>query len=335
MNSRVIIFLFLALISENVFSQDIEEKVKFEDGDTLTFSDQEYMQLYQSKQSTDKSLLEAKEEINLLRNHAKIKEDSLRNCLNPVSIIDSLIVLNTGTYYALIIAVEDYDNLPDLRNPINDAKRLKDVLVANYTFKSENIEILENPAKTRISNVLDWYAAEQNKDMVNSNLLIFYAGHGGYSKRLDDGYWCPSDGDPIKYSTMIRNSSIREYIQLIQARNILLISDACWAGSLMRSAENINKADKYQEIYNLPSRKYMSSGVMSEVPDKSTFLRHLVLKLENNKDKYLSANKLFSRISEDVLFETPITGGDNVIPQFSYIRGSGHKKGGDFFFIKK
>jgi len=324
MNSRAIIFL--VLISGNVFSQDIdEEKVKAE-SDSIHIDT--YIQTY-------KSWLEAEDRVNLLEQHAKIKEDSLRNCLNPVSIIDSLTVLNTGSYYALIIAVEDYDNLPDLRNPINDGKRLKDVLVNNYTFKAENIEILENPTKTRIEKVLDWYAAEQNEDMVNSNLLIFYAGHGGYNDRLDDGYWCPSDGELNKYSTMLRNSSIREYIKLIQARNILVISDACWAGSLMRSTENINKVDKYQEIYNLPSRKYMSSGVMSEVPDKSAFLSHLVLKLKNNKDKCLSANKLFSRISEDVLFETPITSGDNVIPQFSYIRDSGHKKGGDFFFIKK
>ena len=61
MNSRVIIFLFLALISENVFSQeDISDSMWVK----------EYMQL-------SKSLSEANDRIKLLQEHASIKEDSL------------------------------------------------------------------------------------------------------------------------------------------------------------------------------------------------------------------------------------------------------------------
>lgn len=318
MNRRKVILSFLLFISLNVFCQS--------EGETIKIPRSELKEVYEMVKSYKDSL--------------RITKDSLNQCQliqidEKSSLLESSTLMNVDEFHALIIAVENYDNLKNLRYPIEDGSKLKEILISDYTFKSENIEFLKDPTKIEIDNILDWYSNETNKKMINSNLLIFYAGHGGLNVRLDDGYWCPSDGNPDKQSSLLRNSSIREYIKLIQARNILLISDACWAGSLMRSTEDYVKINKYQDIYNLSSRIYMSSGVMSEVPDKSTFMSQLVLALKNNKHKYLSASKLFSIISEDVLFQTPRTSEKNVIPQCSYIGDSGHKKGGDFFFIKR
>ena len=47
-----------------------------------------------------------------------------------------------GTYYALLISVNDYDdpNIKDLNNPRNDAMKLGRVLNTHYVFDSKNIE---------------------------------------------------------------------------------------------------------------------------------------------------------------------------------------------------
>ena len=55
-------------------------------------------------------------------------------------------------YYALIMGVNEYEdpNIGSLDEPINDATKLRDVLVNDYTFENENISFLKNPTNADI-----------------------------------------------------------------------------------------------------------------------------------------------------------------------------------------
>ena len=78
--------------------------------------------------SLELELTEAKDKIDLLQKYVIKIKDSLRNCRNPHSEIDSETLLNTGKYYALIIAVQDYKNdknFRDLEYTIRDGRALK------------------------------------------------------------------------------------------------------------------------------------------------------------------------------------------------------------------
>ena len=81
-------------------------------------------------------------------------------------------------------------------------------------------------------------------------------------------------------------------------------------------------------MYRDNSRKGMTSGNLTEVPDKSVFLQFLLKHLEDNNDLFLSAQALFSRIYEPILYNAATT------PQFGIIQGAGDA-GGDFIFIRK
>src|SRR5258705_3625087 len=81
-------------------------------------------------------------------------------------------------------------------------------------------------------------------------------------------------------------------------------------------------------LYKDPSRKAITSGNLSEVPDKSPFIEFLLKKLNENEDKYLPAQQLFSRIFE------PVSNNSSATPQFGVIQGAGDQ-GGDFIFIRK
>ena len=76
------------------------------------------------------------------------------------------------------------------------------------------------------------------------------------------------------------------------------------------------------------SRRAMTSGNLTTVPDKSSFLVFLIKKLEDNQDVFLPARMLFSRLYEPVMNNAPST------PQFGVIQGVGDE-GGDFIFIRK
>jgi hypothetical protein len=234
-----------------------------------------------------------------------------------------------GKFYALLIGVQDYQDqdIPSLEGPLSDANNLSQALVTNYTFLRENITTLKNPTRAEFFKALDEIS---NKIKGEDNLLIFYAGHGLYDESRLQGYWFPSDAIRERRDTWISNSDLIDYITAIKSKHTLLISDACFSGSIFKS-RSIDLAPKdIQELYKLPSRKAMTSGTMKEVPDKSVFMEFLVKRLNQNTDRFLPSEQLFSSFRAAVINNSP----NGQVPQFGEIRESGDE-GGDFVFIKK
>lgn len=233
-----------------------------------------------------------------------------------------------GKYYALIVGVNEYadPSIIDLDNPIKDAGNLKDILTEHYTFDLENIFTIENASRKDIIDALD----ELNEKITpNDNFLMFYAGHGFWDKEAEIGYWIPTDGSKDSKADWFRNSTLRDYLKEIDSRHTLLIADACFAGSIFKSRGAFTDASvAINKLYELPSRKAMTSGTLSEVPDKSIFARYLINRLENNTDKYLTSEQLFNR------FRIAVINNSNVIPQYGTIQNVGDE-GGDFIFIRR
>jgi hypothetical protein len=73
----------------------------------------------------------------------------------------------------------------------------------------------------------------------------------------------------------------------------------------------------------------ITSGNDTEVPDESVFMKYLVKALTDNKEKYLTAQKMFiNQIMEAVMTETKTE------PRYGTLELAGHV-GGDFIFSKK
>ena len=163
----------------------------------------------------------------------------------------------------------------------------------------------------------------------NDNLLIFYAGHGWWDQDANNGYWLPSDARRDSKIDWFRNSSLVDYLQEIKSKHTLLIADACFGGAIFKTRKAFTDAPKaIEKLYELPSRKAMTSGTMTEVPDRSAFIQYLVERLANNTEKYLCSEQLFSS------FRIAVINNSDVVPQYGEIRNVGDE-GGDFIFIKK
>ena len=234
-----------------------------------------------------------------------------------------------GEFYALLIAVEDYQYIKRLDRPIDDARELERVLTTQYTFKPENVKVLEN--KTR-SEILGELYRLRSQLIAQDNLLVFYAGHGLWDvtdeeKNRGIGYWQPKDAELNNPANWISNSDIRDNIKAIKSKNTLLISDACFSGSILRTAR-AGKAESAQKMYNTTSRRAMTSGSLKTVPDKSVFLEYLIKRLDENTEKYLPAGNLFYS------FEQAVRNNSENIPRYGVIQGA-DDEGGDFIFIKK
>ncbi len=237
-------------------------------------------------------------------------------------------IAEKSSYYALIIGIDDYrdPDLPDLRNPENDAKELFDLLSSEYSFREEHMILLKDASRNEIVEALDYLASVVTPD---DNLLIFYAGHGTWDEKANVGYWLPSDAFMNTTANWFRNSTLVDYLKTIDSKHTLLITDACFAGSIFNTRSGFRKDDRAFEIlYNLPSRKAMTSGTLTEVPDRSAFTQYLIDRLSENEETYLSSEQLFSS------FRIAVINNSDAIPQYGEIRNVGDQ-GGDFIFLKR
>jgi WD40 repeat protein len=236
--------------------------------------------------------------------------------------------INKGINYALLIGINDYQSseFADLDNPIKDAESLYEVLLTKYTFDKENMTFLKNPTQSDIIMTLDGLAKKLTE---KDNLLIFYAGHGYWDEKGKIGYWFPSDASRNSTVNWFRNSTLRDFIGSIITKHTLLIADACFSGAIFKSRAAFTDAPQgIETLYELPSRKAMTSGILQEVPDESVFLKYLVKRLGENEEKYLTSELLFSS------FKTAVMNNSSNVPQFGVIQNVGDE-GGDFIFVKR
>ncbi len=269
--------------------------------------------------------IDKKNNIGQYRFYVAREEEPVIPVVNPVNEVSS-----KGKYYALVIGVQDYadDAITDLDQPVADATSLFNVLSSKYTFQGEDVKLLKNPTRKQIFQALESLA---KKVKSQDNLVIFYAGHGYWDEQRKQGYWFPSDAQRNDRSSWLTNADLKEYISAIQSKHTLLITDACFAGSIFKSRSIMSTATTdIKQLYELPSRKAMTSGTLKEVPDKSVFIEYLVKRLQQNNARFLSAAQLFASFRAAVINNSA----NGQVPQYGEIKEAGDE-GGDFIFIKK
>lgn len=234
-----------------------------------------------------------------------------------------------GKNYAVFIAAQNYDDatIPSLENPIVDAIKLKLILKNSYNFSDDNIYSLFNPQRDDFKKkFLELKEALQPED----NLVIFYAGHGIWVEKEKKGYWLLTDALRNDVNTWVPNKQVLDLIAELPARHTLLITDACFSGSVFKSRGlGADAPAALKEMDSKITRVAITSGNDTEVPDVSVFMKYLVKALGENKEKYLTAQKMFiTQIIEAVMTESKTE------PRYGTLELAGHV-GGDFIFTKK
>ena len=132
-------------------------------------------------------------------------------------------------------------------------------------------------------------------------------------------------------SAWIANSQIKDFLSdnVIRSKHTLLITDACFGGSILKTrevtAENLMRIN---ELYKEPSRKAMTSGSLTTVPDKSVFMKYLLKTLTENANQYLPSEDLFDEI------RISMKSNADTKPLYGEIQNAGDE-GGNFVLIRK
>lgn len=196
-------------------------------------------------------------------------------------------------YHAVLIAENDYvdKNIPSLQAPVSDMYKIYNLLVNNYVFAPENTDTLVNATR---ANILEAIIKKSNAMNENDNLFIFYAGHGlmiTQPDKSEEGFLIPQDAVKGMLSSYISSDDLLRTIKFSKAKHILFVADACFAGTLFRDISTeapMMVADAYKD----KSRKLLASGNRTAVPDKSEFIEYLRLALQENRERYITAEQL-------------------------------------------
>jgi hypothetical protein len=253
-----------------------------------------------------------------------------------------------GKRYAVIIGNAGYGpdtGFAQLATPIADADALTDVLTRRYGFATS--ATLPN-GKTadfslRDASLVAIQTALYDLSLVageNDTVLIYYAGHGIYEPVTTTAFWVPVDAKAGAPFTYLSASAISEAIARIQAKKVVLISDSCFSGALLRGgppdAEKIEADKRVDSLLALSRRKsriLISSGNNEPVADAggnghSVFAQALLNGLSNEQFDQFSARELF-----DDFILTAVTANSKQEPQFRPLDNVGHD-GGDVIFVR-
>ncbi|MEM9936401.1 MAG: SUMF1/EgtB/PvdO family nonheme iron enzyme [Bacteroidota bacterium] len=243
---------------------------------------------------------------------------------------------SAGNNWLLTIALDEYqdENIPNLFNPVQDAQQIENVLKNQYGFAGERIIRCFDKEATR-SSILKNLNKVRKKAEENDSVIIYHAGHGILNDRKTRGFWISYDANQDDIYSCVRYSAIIESIEDFSCRHVLLISDSCYAGSMIKTRDVLFGADQdLGEIFKTPSRWIITSGRNKPVADGvsgegSPFALSLIDQLKKNTDTLR-----VSTLADKVLELTENKTNKKQTPNFGQLVINGNE-GGQFIFRKK
>ena len=141
--------------------------------------------------------------------------------------------------WAVVVGIDNYENVQHLRYASSDAQAFYDYLVQNFNVPKDNVTLLLNQ-EARLDNIKSTLGTHlKRKAGKDDMVLIYFAGHGATEADTaspdGDGlekYILPYDAD-LKdlFATALPMSDIARIFSRIQSERLIFIADACYSGA--------------------------------------------------------------------------------------------------------
>ncbi len=255
----------------------------------------------------------------------------------PLTVSPGSAELGSGEYHALIITNQNYEHWERLDTPLRDGRDLKAVLERRYGFK---VTLLADASRR---DMFVAFNALRDKLGTLDNLLVFYAGHGDIDPVTQRGYWVPVDGERHNRSKWVSVLEVTDQINALAARQVLVVADSCYSGTMARSSLPAADADlapalKWKTLRTMArqrARVVLTSGGIEPVVDggagaNSLFARSLLDVLGAARAPIEAR-----RVHEELAARFAVRAERLKLrqrPEYAPIRFAGHEAG-DFLFV--
>ncbi|MEI7614153.1 MAG: caspase family protein [Betaproteobacteria bacterium] len=227
---------------------------------------------------------------------------------------------------AVLFGNNDYSPpIPGLETPIADVEKIAATLRSRFGYDAR---VIKNASKAKIIEALNGMAAHAKRE---DSVLLFYAGHGYLMEDTNMGFWIPIDGSVKTAANWVSNTDISKLLAAIPARQLILVSDSCFSGSLTREQKvDYKGALKPEDVLRKRSVLVFSSGGDEPVSDEgkeghSIFAWSLIKTLDEatgttpGQEVWRSVRR---HVTQDYSQE----------PQYGAVLSAGHTEGGEYLF---
>lgn len=233
---------------------------------------------------------------------------------------------------ALIIGINEYKNASPLSYAVSDAEEICDVLVDELAFPPENVIKLIDAAATK-ENILRAFLGFTKEEVgLDERVFVFFAGHGHTRTgiRGEVGFLVPYDADMDDFSTFIRWDDLTRNSELVRAKHMLFIMDACYGGLALNRSLHAGSTRFLKDMMLRYSRQVLTAGKADEVvsdsggplPNHSVFTGHLIEGLRGKaatENGVITASGLMSYVYGKVANDK----NSNQTPHYGYFDGDG------------
>src|SRR5262245_10152416 len=135
---------------------------------------------------------------------------------------------------ALVVGIDAYRNgIPALRSAVRDAQAVAARLHGEHGYAVALLTDAEATA-TAITGYLAGAGKEERSE--ESSFVFYYAGHGVAAEDLDgagpEGFLLLEDAELARQETWLRMDSLRDSLEALPCRHLLLVLDCCYAGTI-------------------------------------------------------------------------------------------------------
>jgi hypothetical protein len=214
--------------------------------------------------------------------------------------------------------------IPPLETPPHDVDRIAAALKQHLGFETR---VVKNATK---ADMVRTVAALAREVQPADSVFVYYAGHGYLMDDTNMGYWIPVDGSVKTAAQWISNTDISKLLGAIPARQMILVSDSCFSGTLAREQGVAAGAGPGADVLRKRSVLVLSSGGEEPVSDEgkeghSIFAWHF-LNTVSRVTGTTAGYEVYSVVRKKVSADYPQE------PQYGAVVSAGHQPGGDYLF---
>ena len=252
----------------------------------------------------------------IIKVSVNIENSSVAEVLEPLN-ASKIKTKSSNNKVALIIGIENYVEAPKANYANLDAKYFYDYARKAFGVKKQNINLLvdENATFVKTSKALTLWLKTKIKPN-QTDLVIFFAGHGLASSNGKELYLLPQDSDPnLLDITALSRTKLFQTIIDLKPKSVTMFLDTCYSGvsrdeqMLLASARPIRITANEQEgipdnftIFSATELDQISSGLKEAKHGIFSYylMKGLEGKADANKDKDITNGELLAYMDQNV-----------------------------------
>ena len=168
--------------------------------------------------------------------------------------------------WGLIVGINAYNHASPLSYACNDADDVASLLTGELSFPLSQVTVLKDADATKEAILENYIGLREKAVSPDDRVCVFFAGHGMTMEgsRGPIGYLIPVDGDRSNLNTLIRWDDLTRNAEIIPAKHILFIIDACYSGLALQRAITPGTQRFISDMLQRLSRQVITAGKADE-----------------------------------------------------------------------